>query len=98
MPLDDGKGVGYVARDGITSAEYPGLGRFPPRRETWYRILKPTGRGREIDPKSAAVLKYGIKYRQSSLLPGVTLIGRPNGAYFACRWITPIDADTMLLL
>ncbi len=96
MPLDDGKGVGYVARDGITSAEYPGLGRFPPRRETWYRILKPTGRGREIDPKSASVLKYGIKYRQSSLLPSVTLIGRPNGAYFACRWITPIDADTML--
>jgi len=95
-PLEDGKGIGYTARDGITSADYPGLGHFPPRRESWYRLMKPVGRGREIDPASPAVAKYGIKYRQSSLLPGMTLIGRPSGNYFVCRWHAPIDADHTL--
>jgi hypothetical protein len=94
--LGDGKGIGYVARDGITEADYPGLGHFPPRRESWYRVLKPVGRGREIDRNAAAAGKNSLKYRQSSLLPGVTLIGRPSGNYFTCRWITPIDADTTL--
>jgi hypothetical protein len=94
--LDDGRGIGYVARDGITEADYPQLGHFPPRRETWYRILKPVGRGREIDPNDAAASTHRPKYRQSSLLPGITLIGRPSGNYFACRWITPIDAETTL--
>jgi phenylpropionate dioxygenase-like ring-hydroxylating dioxygenase large terminal subunit len=93
MPLDEGNGIGYVARDGVPSAEYPGLGKFPPPNETWYRFLKPTGRGKEIDAKSTAVVKYGVKYRQSSLMPGATFIGRPNGNYFVLRWITPIDAD-----
>ena len=27
-------------------------------------------------------------------MPGATFIGRPNGNYFALRWITPIDADS----
>jgi phenylpropionate dioxygenase-like ring-hydroxylating dioxygenase large terminal subunit len=94
MPLDEGNGLGYAARDGINSADYPGLGKFPPPHETWYRFLKPTGRGREIDAKSAAVVKYGVKYRQSSLMPGATFIGRPNGNYFALRWVTPIDAES----
>lgn len=94
VPLERGNGVGYVAQAGVSSAEYPGLGRFPPPNETWYRVLKPVGRGREIDAKSAAVAKYGIKYRQSSLLPGATLIGRPNGNFFALRWVTPVDAET----
>jgi phenylpropionate dioxygenase-like ring-hydroxylating dioxygenase large terminal subunit len=94
MPLDEGNGLGYVSRDGVPSAEYPGLGTFPPPNETWYRLLKPTGRGREIDAKSAAVVKYGVKYRQSSLMPGATFIGRPNGNYFALRWVTPIDAES----
>jgi phenylpropionate dioxygenase-like ring-hydroxylating dioxygenase large terminal subunit len=76
------------------AADYPGLGKFPPPHETWYRFLKPTGRGREIDAKSAAVVKYGVKYRQSSLMPGATFIGRPNGNYFALRWVTPIDAES----
>lgn len=95
-PLEDNKGIGYAARDGISVADYPDLGRFPPARESWYRILRPVGRGREVGAAAPAVAKYGYKYRQSSLLPGVTLIGRPSGDYFTCRWITPIDAATTL--
>jgi phenylpropionate dioxygenase-like ring-hydroxylating dioxygenase large terminal subunit len=97
VELDDGKGIGHVARDGITSAEYPGLGRFPPPSE-WYRMLKPMGRGKDMDlSKAPAVIKYGIKYRHMSRLPSVTLIGRPSGDFFTCRWITPIDEKTTLL-
>jgi nitrite reductase/ring-hydroxylating ferredoxin subunit len=96
MPLDDDKGIGYMARDGITSAEYPGLGRFPTKHETWYRFLKPTGRGKDVGAGAPAVVKYGQKYRQSSLLPGITLIGRPSGDYFVCRWVTPIDKHSNL--
>jgi hypothetical protein len=94
FPLDADNGIGYVARDGVPSADFPGLGKFPPPNETWYRFLKPTGRGKEIDAKAQAVVKYGVKYRQSSLMPGATFIGRPNGNYFALRWVTPIDADS----
>jgi phenylpropionate dioxygenase-like ring-hydroxylating dioxygenase large terminal subunit len=94
FPLDEDNGIGYIARDGKPSADFPGLGSFPPKNETWYRFLKPTGRGKEIDPKSQAVAKHGVKYRQSSLMPGATYIGRPNGNYFALRWVTPIDAES----
>ena len=94
FPLDGGNGIGYVAKDGRPSADYPGLGTFPPRNETWYRFLKPTGRGKEIDASAPAVVKYRIKYRQSSLMPGATFIGRPHGNYFSLRWVTPIDADS----
>ena len=31
-----------------------------------------------------------------SLLPTVTLVGRPSGDYFMCRWVTPIDSETTL--
>ncbi|HEX3953411.1 MAG TPA: aromatic ring-hydroxylating dioxygenase subunit alpha [Stellaceae bacterium] len=96
MPLDNGKGIGYVSKDGIPGADYPGLGHFPPANETWYRFMKPTGRGKELDPKAAAVAKGVLKYRQSSLLPGITLIGRPSGDYFTCRWVVPIDAESNL--
>jgi nitrite reductase/ring-hydroxylating ferredoxin subunit len=96
--LDGGKGIGHIARGGISSAEYPGLGRFPPPQEAWYRILKPAGRGKEIDPgDSPATVKYGIKYRHMNLLPSVALIGRPSGDFFTCRWITPADATTTIL-
>ncbi|MBV9825167.1 MAG: Rieske 2Fe-2S domain-containing protein [Alphaproteobacteria bacterium] len=95
-PLKGGKGIGYSARDGISSAEYPGLGAFPPPQESWYRVLKPVGRGQEVGAAAPAVAKYGYQFRQSSLLPGITLIGRPSGNYFTCRWVTPIDADTTL--
>jgi len=98
VPLEDGKGLGHVAEGGISSAEYPGLGRFPTRRESWFRVLKPVGRGREIDrDASPAVVKYGIKFRQMSRLPSLSLIGRPSGDYFVCRWVVPVDAATTLL-
>ncbi|HTY66303.1 MAG TPA: Rieske 2Fe-2S domain-containing protein [Alphaproteobacteria bacterium] len=98
IPLEDGKGLGHVAEGGISSAEYPGLGRFPTRRESWFRILRPVGRGKEIDrDKSPAVVKYGIKFRQMSRLPSLSLIGRPSGDYFVCRWVVPVDAGTTLL-
>lgn len=95
--LEDGKGFGYTARDGVTEADYPGLGRFPPPRESVLRRLKPMGRGQEMHPETAqAVTRYGIKYRHMSRLPTVTLVGRPTGEYFMCRWVTPIDAETTL--
>lgn len=98
VPLEDGKGLGHVAEGGISSAEYPGLGRFPTKRESWFRILKPVGRGREIDrDASPAVMKYGIKFRQMSRLPSLSLIGRPSGDYFVCRWVVPVDGGTTLL-
>jgi phenylpropionate dioxygenase-like ring-hydroxylating dioxygenase large terminal subunit len=97
-PLDDGKGIGHIARDGISAADYPGLGRFPPPHESWYRVLKPTGRGKDLDPASApAVAKYGIAYRHMNLLPSVALIGRPSGDFFTCRWVVPVDAETTIL-
>ena len=94
FPLDDDNGVGYVSKDGRPSADYPGLGTFPPKNETWYRFLKPTGRGKEIKASDQAIVKYGVKYRQSSLMPGATFIGRPSGDYFVLRWVTPIDAHS----
>ena len=96
-PLENGKGIGHRALDGITTAEYPGLGPFPPKSE-WYRLLPATGRGREIDPvKSPAVVKYGIRYRHMSLLPATHLIGRPSGDFFTVRWILPVDEKTTIL-
>jgi len=96
-PLEDGKGLGYTARDGITSADYPGLGPFPPPGEAFWRRMKPKGRGKEMDTERAtAVTRYGIKYRHMSRLPAVTLVGRPSGDYFMVRWVTPIDDETTL--
>lgn len=96
-PLESGKGIGHIARDGVSTAEYPGLGRFPPPQEAWFRILKPTGRGKEIDPASAATTKHGIKYRHMNVLPSLALIGRPSGDFFTCRWVAPIDRGTTIL-
>ncbi len=96
-PLDNGKGIGHRAYDGVTSAEYPDLGRFPPKQE-WYRLLKATGRAVEMDPVNApAVKKYGIRFRHMSMLPAIHLIGRPSGDFFTCRWILPIDQSTTIL-
>ncbi len=95
--LEDGKGLGYTAEDGITEADYPGLGHFPPPGDAIRRRLKPMGRGEEMDRKKAqAVTRYGIKYRHMQRLPTVTLVGRPMGEYFMCRWVTPIDEETTL--
>ena len=97
IPLKDAKGLGYRALGGITESDYPGLGHFPPPKEAFWRRLKPLGRGQELDPQSSqATKRYGIKYRHMSLLPTVTLVGRPSGDYFMCRWVTPIDSETTL--
>ena len=97
IPLPDGKGLGYIAHNGVTEADYPGLGHFPPPREAFWRWLKPFGRGQEMDPNTARATKqYGIQYRHMSLLPTVTLVGRPSGDYFMVRWVTPIDRDKTL--
>jgi phenylpropionate dioxygenase-like ring-hydroxylating dioxygenase large terminal subunit len=96
-PLEDGKGLGYTPRGGVSAADFPGLGRFPPPSEAIFRRLKPRGRGKEMDPEHAkAVTRYGIKYRHMSRLPAVTLVGRPSGDYFMVRWVTPVDAKTTL--
>jgi len=98
VELEGGKGIGHVARDGVSSADYPGLGRFPPPQETWYRVLKPTGRGQEVDPvASPAAVRYGITHRHMNLLPAIALIGRPSGDFFTCRWIVPVDRDNTIL-
>lgn len=96
-PLEDGKGLGFTARNGITETDYPGLGAFPPPQEAFWRRLKPVGRGQEMDPETARATKqYGQKYRHMSRLPAVTLVGRPSGDYFMVRWVSPIDADNTL--
>jgi phenylpropionate dioxygenase-like ring-hydroxylating dioxygenase large terminal subunit len=95
--LDNGKGIGHVARDGISSAEYPGLGTFPPPQEAWYRTLKPVGRGKEIEFSDSDAPKDLRKYRHFNMLPSIALIGRPSGDFFTCRWITPIDEKTTIL-
>jgi phenylpropionate dioxygenase-like ring-hydroxylating dioxygenase large terminal subunit len=96
-PLEDGKGLGYTARNGVTELDYPGLGTFPPPRERFRRMLRPRGRGKEMDPTTAqATRRYGIHYRHMSRLPAVTLVGRPSGDYFMVRWVTPVDGDTTL--
>lgn len=95
--LEDGKGLGYTARGGISEENYPNLGKFPPPSEAFWRKLNPIGRGKELNPQTSQATKlYGIKYRHMSRLPTVTLVGRPSGDYFMCRWVTPIDSTRTL--
>jgi phenylpropionate dioxygenase-like ring-hydroxylating dioxygenase large terminal subunit len=96
-PLKGAQGLGYTALGGITETDFPDLGHFPPPKEAFWRKLRPLGRGQELDPESSQATKlHGIKYRHMSLLPTVTLVGRPSGDYFMCRWVTPIDSETTL--
>jgi len=95
--LEDGKGLGYTARGGISEENYPNLGNFPPPSEAFWRKLNPIGRGKELNLQTSQATKlYGIKYRHMSRLPTVTLVGRPSGNYFMCRWVTPIDSKRTL--
>jgi hypothetical protein len=32
-----------------------------------------------------------------NMLPSVALIGRPNGNFFTCRFVTPVDENTTIL-
>lgn len=95
--LEDGSGIGHHASDGVHVTHYPGLGPFPPPQEAWYRFLKPSGRGKDMDQGSAAISKYGIKFRHMTILPSIALIGRPTGNFFTCRLVTPIDEGTTIL-
>jgi hypothetical protein len=50
-----------------------------------------------MENDSAAISKYGIKYRHMNLLPSLALIGRPTGDFFTGRFAVPIDAETTIL-
>ena len=95
--LEDGNGIGHHATGGVHVTHYPGLGPFPPQQEAWYRILKPSGRGKDMDQASEATSKHGIKFRHMNMLPSVALIGRPTGNFFTCRFVAPVDENTTIL-
>jgi phenylpropionate dioxygenase-like ring-hydroxylating dioxygenase large terminal subunit len=95
--LEGGTGIGHQATDGVHVTHYPALGPFPPPREAWYRFLKPSGRGKDLDQGSAASSQYGIKFRHMNVLPSIALIGRPSGNFFTCRLVAPIDEHTTVL-
>jgi phenylpropionate dioxygenase-like ring-hydroxylating dioxygenase large terminal subunit len=95
--LENGTGIGHHATHGSHVTNYPGLGAFPPPQEARRRFLKPSGRGKDMDQSSAAVSKYGIKFRHMNVLPSLALIGRPSGDFFTCRFVTPLDANTTML-
>ena len=94
--LPDGGGMRFPGRDGIRSAAFPGLGRYP--RRTWHRFMKPTGRGASRDlltPKARDV--YKVKYPYQTRLPGLILVGRPHGEYTLVQWAVALDANTTRL-
>lgn len=95
--LEDGTGIGHHATHGVHVTNYEGLGPFPPPQEAWYRMLKPSGRGKDMDGASAANAKFGLKFRHMNMLPSIALIGRPSGNFFTCRLVTPIDEETTIL-
>jgi phenylpropionate dioxygenase-like ring-hydroxylating dioxygenase large terminal subunit len=92
-PLDDNKGLAIKRSGGMTSADYPGLGRFP--RKEWWRFMKPTGRGATAGFENSKAHKvYGIKNQSEIWLPGLTVVGRLSGEYSLIQWAVPIDAET----
>ena len=92
-PLDGGKGLAIKRSGGMTSAEYPGLGRFP--KDEWWRFMKPTGRGATGGFENSRAHKvYGIKNQSELWLPGLTVVGRLTGEYSLIQWAVPIDAMT----
>jgi phenylpropionate dioxygenase-like ring-hydroxylating dioxygenase large terminal subunit len=96
QPLADGGGMKFPGRDGIRSAEFPGLGRYP--RRTWHRFMKPTGRGASRDLLTAKARDvYKVKDPYQTRLPGLILIGRPQGEYTLVQWVVPLDAGTTRL-
>jgi hypothetical protein len=95
--LEDGRGIGHHATGGVHVTHYPGLGAFPPPQEAWYRVLKPSGRGKDMSEGDKATSKYGIKFRHMNMLPSIALIGRPTGDFFTCRFVAPVDENTTIL-
>jgi nitrite reductase/ring-hydroxylating ferredoxin subunit len=92
-PLDGNKGIAIKRSGGMTSADYPGLGRFP--KNEWWRFMKPTGRGNTSGFENSKAHKvYGIKNQSELWLPGLTVVGRLSGEYSLIQWAVPIDANT----
>jgi nitrite reductase/ring-hydroxylating ferredoxin subunit len=92
-PLDGNKGLAIKRSGGMTSADYPGLGRFP--KNEWWRFMKPTGRGNVTGfETSKARTVYGVKNQSELWLPGLTVVGRLSGEYSLIQWAVPIDGET----
>ncbi len=92
-PLADGRGIAFDGEDGITHADYEGLGSFP--HNNWWRFMKPTGRGKVSGYEtSKAYQVYGIRNQFEVRLPGLVVVGRQSGEYCLVQWATPIDANT----
>jgi hypothetical protein len=86
------KSIGVRGVNGITEAEFPGLGRWPP--SSWHRVLKPTGRGdRARWDESPAAKIYGVTTPSATRLPGMVIVARPSGKYFLIQWAVPLDAE-----
>jgi nitrite reductase/ring-hydroxylating ferredoxin subunit len=91
--LPGDKGITYAGKDGITSADFPGLGRFP--ANNWWRFMKPTGRGKIAGYENSKAFKvYGIPHRLQLRLPASVVVGRQSGEYCLIQWATPIDEHT----
>jgi phenylpropionate dioxygenase-like ring-hydroxylating dioxygenase large terminal subunit len=94
--LDGKKGLGLRGSGGITEAAFPGLGRFP--RRSWYRFLKPVGRGDTTAfSESRAHRLYGMRHLFEIRLPGLVVVGRRSGEYCLVQWAVPIDETTTRL-
>ncbi|MCK8784406.1 aromatic ring-hydroxylating dioxygenase subunit alpha [Roseomonas sp. NAR14] len=91
--LPGNKGIAFKRSGGMTSAEFPGLGRFP--NNEWWRVMKPTGRGNVRGfQESKAHRVYGIRNQSEVWLPGLVVVGRLSGEYALIQWAVPIDAGT----
>ena len=92
-PLEADRGIAIKRSGGMTSADYPGLGRFP--NNEWWRLMKPTGRGNVRGFENSKAYKvYGIRNQTEVWLPGLVLVGRLSGEYCLIQWAVPIDANT----
>ena len=88
----DGKTMGVRGEGGITSAVFPGLGRFP--SSSWHRVLTPRGRGVRANwHTTVAARVFGVATPTSVRLPGMVIVARPNAQYFLIQWATPLDAN-----
>jgi nitrite reductase/ring-hydroxylating ferredoxin subunit len=92
-PLPNGKGMAFKRIGGVTSAEFPGLGRFPPKE--WWRVMPAMGRGKQRGfENSKARQVYGIQNQSELWLPGAVLVGRMSGEYALVQWAVPVDENT----
>jgi nitrite reductase/ring-hydroxylating ferredoxin subunit len=92
-PLADGRGISFDGKDGITYADFEGLGSFP--HNNWWRFMKPSGRGKITNYENSKAYKvYGIQNQFELRLPGVVVVGRQSGDYCLVQWATPIDEHT----